>query len=1423
MKTRTLLPLLVLVAAVPASAAEINKANNTTALNSAGSWVSGGPPGTGDVAVWSATVTAANSSVLGGSMTWSGIKVTNPGGNVTIGATSGATLSLGAGGIDVSSSDRNLTINTALTPIANQGWNVTSSNRSLTVAAQTGGAGVTITRTGDGTLNFNNTAVSSSFAANLALNGGTTRFVNASGAQTFSGSISGIGTLARTGNGTLVLSGNNAGYTGAFNITSAGPVHLGNPNALGSGTVTFNATAGAFLDNVSGAPLTLGGTPSLVISNPLTFVGTDDLDLGAAAVTLNNTPTITVTGGKLSSAGAIGAGSGGLTKAGAGFLDIRTGAEATLAGNLAINDGMVELNGGRLTLAAITGTTAGSLVWNGGTLRPRADAGSFIAGIADVWVGADGAVIDTDGYVATLAKPLRHDSLLGEGEDGGLLVRDGLDTGRITLAGANTYTGPTVIESGTLAMGAGASITASPRIEVQTEGSFDAGTGFTLADGQTLTGDGEVDGKLTVGAGATLAPGGVLPSALKANDTVTLNGTVEIRIQKTGSLLSHDAVRNLAKVNYGGTLSVTQSGNSLGGGDSFTLFDALEYSGEFTTIDLPPLAVGLLWDTSQLAVNGTISVIDTLPDPVVSPLGGNYFFPPTVTITGMAGSTIRYTLDGSNPGISATAISAPSPVTGIQVPDSPVPFTIRAYATMPPVSPSAEVTAVYQMQGAAVWTANTDGNWQDTANWQDGVVANGSGAPANFGTLALTGNRTVSLIAPAAVGILKFGDVGNAFGWTIAGTDALTLDTNDGVPTVEVVNQSATLATPLGGSQGLIKTGAGLLVLSGANTYTGATAINAGTLQLGDGTNQPSVNSNYTIAGNTTLRIRYNAAAGSQAQTWSKFTGAGTLALTTGKSNDSGWGSMTLPTTFTGKVVIEGGRVQNNSTGTTFGNASLVSVRPGGQLALYNAPGGSTVTANLEIAGTGFGEVDYPGALRLPDASATLAGAIALTGDAAICGSWSGSAVGTITATISGGPDADLSIVNPEWNPNYTFVLSGANTYSGNTTVEVGVLRLGAPDVIPNGPGKGILTVSSVLTASVNLYGFNETINGLSGTGPVTSTLAGALLSVGDADLSSSYGGELKGSLSLRKIGAGILTLTGNSSNTGTTTVNAGTLVVNGSLGAGSVVTVNSGATLAGGGTAAGEVTANSGSSLAPGADAAATGVLTTGSLALAGTYQCQLSGATADRLTVNGNLTLAGSTLAVSTLGATNAGVRVIASYSGVRSGTFGGTLPPGYSVSYDDTAKEVRLTVPGGSDPYGTWASSKGLTAANNGKAQDPDGDGVSNLLEYYLGGEPLTASSTILPKVVAMNATTVTFGFSRLDEAEAAFPVQNFQYGSSLSGWTPVAIGSGSSSAPGGIVVTVTENATAPDSVTVAIPRALATGAKIFGRLELNEQAP
>src|SRR5262249_38414707 len=68
-----------------------------------------------------------------------------------------------------------------------------------------------------------------------------------------------------------------------------------------------------------------------------------------------------------------------------------------------------------------------------------------------------------------------------------------------------------------------------------------------------------------------------------------------------------------------------------------------------------------------------------------------------------------------------------------------------------------------------------------------------------------------------------------------------------------------------------------------------------------------------------------------------------------------------------------------------------------------------------------------------------------------------------------------------------TLTLSGANPYSGDTTVSAGTLKLGAANVIPEGAGKGNVS----LTGTLDLNPFSETINGLSGAGTVDNSAAG--------------------------------------------------------------------------------------------------------------------------------------------------------------------------------------------------------------------------------------------------------------------------------------------------------------------------------------------
>ncbi|TAK90477.1 MAG: hypothetical protein EPO07_20350, partial [Verrucomicrobia bacterium] len=140
-------------------------------------------------------------------------------------------------------------------------------------------------------------------------------------------------------------------------------------------------------------------------------------------------------------------------------------------------------------------------------------------------------------------------------------------------------------------------------------------------------------------------------------------------------------------------------------------------------------------------------------------------------------------------------------------------------------SPEASATP-----GSSIWISTLGGNWGTTGNWLGGGVANGSGSTADFSTLTLSSNVTVTLDSARTEGTLKFGDVGDAYDWSVIGANTLTLA---GKATVKVVNQSATISTPIAGTAGLTKTGAGTLILGGATeSFTGGTTNNGGSLVL---------------------------------------------------------------------------------------------------------------------------------------------------------------------------------------------------------------------------------------------------------------------------------------------------------------------------------------------------------------------------------------------------------------------------------------------------------------------------------------------------------------------------------------------------------------------------------------------------------------
>jgi fibronectin-binding autotransporter adhesin len=207
------------------------------------------------------------------------------------------------------------------------------------------------------------------------------------------------------------------------------------------------------------------------------------------------------------------------------------------------------------------------------------------------------------------------------------------------------------------------------------------------------------------------------------------------------------------------------------------------------------------------------------------------------------------------------------------------------------------------------WSANGvtpggggTGNWNTSAPalWFNGITFqtwnNATLDNAIFGGTA----GTVTINAPVTAHNLTF----NTSGYTVARTGANTLTLAGASPTIDVLSGgSATISSVIAGVNGLTKAGAGTLTLSGANTYTGATNVNVGTLQAGANTTFAQTSA-FTIASGATLALNnFNETIGSLA-------GAGTV-------TNGGAASRTLTTGGDNTSTVFSGVIQNGGAGAT--------------------------------------------------------------------------------------------------------------------------------------------------------------------------------------------------------------------------------------------------------------------------------------------------------------------------------------------------------------------------------------------------------------------------------------------------------------------------------------------------------------------------
>jgi len=477
-----------------------------------------------------------------------------------------------------------------------------------------------------------------------------------------------------------------------------------------------------------------------------------------------------------------------------------------------------------------------------------------------------------------------------------------------------------------------------------------------------------------------------------------------------------------------------------------------------------------------------------------------------------------------------------------------------------------------------------------------GTLRGGHNSAFGSGTLGLNGGTLTSGTDNAARtfannvtvgGDVAFGDATATGGLAFSGT----VDLGNAARTLTTV-QTSTFSGPISNG-GLIKSGTALLTLSSSNTYSAGTTVSAGTLKAGNvnafGSGSMTLSASSTldlnslaIANNITNNggTLANAASysGTQSLTAAASFGAlgGTLSVING-------GSATLTGAVTGTMSIAAGG------GATLGDGGSLS-----QASLSNA---GTFTVNksgsttLSTALTGSGAFQKLGSGMLTvTGSSTSTGATTVSTGTLKAGN--ANAFGTGTMTLSAGATLDLNSLSVANNITHNGgTLANAASYTGtqSLTAAASFGDLGGTLSVING---GSATLTGAVTGTMSIAAGGGATLGNGGSLSQAS-LSNAGTFIVNKSVDSSLSTAISGAGGFQKLGSGILTVTGNNTYTGATTVSAGGLKVNGVLGSGSL-SVAASAWLMGTGTINGPVTISG--TLTPGASP---GVITLASLVL--------------------------------------------------------------------------------------------------------------------------------------------------------------------------------------------------------------------------------
>ena len=729
------------------------------------------------------------------------------------------------------------------------------------------------------------------------------------------------------------------------------------------------------------------------LNSSFTFVGSYPLNTGTGAVTLGAAPTVNVNSGTLTVGGSV-SGPYGLTMTGAGMLVLA--ASNNYTGSTSISQGTLQLAAAGAIPTGGTGnvlfTTAGAsavLDLNGnnatvnGLSQPTASATNMVVnnlsgGTATLSVGNNNA---TSTFAGVLA-----DNNTG---NGGALALTKIGTGTLTLAGMNTYSGPTTVNGGTLALATGTNLPNTTTLIFSGNGTFSMGANNQAIAGLTtgpavnnsFTGAVTGAGNLTVNAASSMLIGGANPNqtatlVMSNIGAFTYNGpsyTFDAGNQYIGVVAGSGPSSNGAGTVWlaaSNTITANVFGVASNGSEAevtTNLSTGLVYLGQANVINATQVQVA--YNNQRSSMSGTLEFAPGSVNPTLAIYGVN-------GPSSRAEITIGYTGFSSYSQYATGTIDLVAGVVGSSVLYGYVDQLVLGNHNY--ASNAHPATGTFNMGGGTL-----DAN----AIIVGDLTAGASGCSAS-GVFSLNGGTVLAGQITLASSSAPTGTVNGTFNLNSGLVSAATISSAGGSATFNWSSGTITNYNPIYGLGG--DAGEGNLVVSGPTLALASAGTHTFWIDLGY---TGSVSSTITGAGVLTVN------------------GPGTLVLAA--SNN-----------YSGGTTLSTGSLQMGAVG-ALGTGSLTI---------------SSGTLDLNGYNTAVGSLSGPGGLITDNSPAT--GTTTLTVNQTTSASFGGviqdGANGTFVAFTFNGPGTALTF-------------GAANHYSGPTTITAGTLALGPAGTLGSG------------------------------------------------------------------------------------------------------------------------------------------------------------------------------------------------------------------------------------------------------------------------------------------------------------------------------------------------------------------------------------